>query len=544
MKNNQPVTSVETLVPEGEFIYSRTDCRGNIVAANDLFVALSGFSREELIGQPHAIVRHPDMPPEAFADLWRSLEAGTPWSGYVKNRRKDGGFYWVRAFASPVRANGKVVGYESVRRHVDRATVARVDAAYRRMRARPGRFEVRDGRVVRSGVSGRLADCSPATCLAFGLAVAAGGAVMLALAASGGWPLSAAWLWTVLAVVLAVLGWLQFGVLRGVSADMFRLRAAMSATQQDGDLRRVVDVQGSGEMRGIGDAFNAMMANLQAILINVRDAAAQAVMQSDTLKRSSGLVSDGSAEMSEVASSTAAAVEQVTVAVGEVVEHAAASAGAARATQNAAAEGMTQAEQAVREIGQLAQAVGETAASMDRLRTASGEIGRIAVVIKEIADQTNLLALNAAIEAARAGEWGRGFAVVADEVRKLAERTTAATVEIGAIIASLHDETRTAVGNAESGSARVRLSVGLIEETQAALSAIRTSAENSLHLIDGIELATREQSAAVTSIAGSVESIARRAGESSIAVSGIADASHGLAEVSGGLDAALARIKV
>ncbi|WP_341643546.1 methyl-accepting chemotaxis protein [Thauera sp. SDU_THAU2] len=544
MKNNQPVTSVETPVPEGEFIYSRTDCLGNIVAANDLFVALSGFSREELIGQPHNLVRHPDMPSAAYVDMWRALKAGEPWSGYVKNRRKDGGFYWVRAFVSPVRENGKVIGYESVRRHVDRATIAEVDAAYRRMRAHPGRFEVRDGRVARAGLAGRLSDRSLAARFGLGLGVAAAGAVMLALAALGGWALPDAWLWAALAVVLAAIGWLQFGVMGGVRADLCRLRETMSAAQRDGDLRRVVHVEGGGEVRAIGDAFNAMMANLQAILINVREAAERIVVQSDTLKQSSGLVSDGAAGMSEAASSTAAAVEQVTVAVGEVAEHALASAEAARETQRAAAEGMAQAERAVSEIGQLARAVGETAAGMDRLRMASGEIGNIAIVIKEIADQTNLLALNAAIEAARAGEWGRGFAVVADEVRKLAERTTAATGEIGAIIGSLHDETRTAVGNAESGSTRVRLSVGLIEETQAALAAIRTSAENSLGLVDGIELATREQSAAVTSIAGSVEGIARRAGESSVAVSGIAGASRGLAEVSCGLDAALARIKV
>lgn len=544
MKNNQPVTSVETLVPEGEFIYSRTDCLGKIVAANDLFVALSGFSREELIGRPHNVVRHPDMPPEAFGDLWRALKAGEPWSGYVKNRRKDGGFYWVRAFASPVRENGKVIGYESVRRHVDRATIAEVDAAYRRMRSRPGRFEVREGRVVRTGLAGRLSDWSLAGRFGFGLGVAAAGAAMLALAALGGRALPDAWLWAALAAVLAASGWLQFGVMRGVRADLSRLRETMSATQRDGDLRRVVHIEGGGEVRAIGDAFNAMMANLQAILINVREAGERIVVQSDTLKQSSGLVSSGAAGMSEEASSTAAAVEQVTVAVGEVAEHALASAEAARETQRAAADGMAQAERAVSEIGQLARTVGETAASMDRLRAASGEIGNIAIVIKEIADQTNLLALNAAIEAARAGEWGRGFAVVADEVRKLAERTTAATGEIGAIIGSLHDETRTAAGNAESGTTQVRLSVGLIEETQAALAAIRASAENSLGLIDGIELATREQSAAVTSIAGSAEGIARRAGESSAAVSGIADASRSLAEVSCGLDAALARIKV
>ena len=92
MKINQPVTHVETLLPDGEFIYSSTDLKGIIVEANEAFVRISNFTRDEMIGQPHNMVRHPDMPPEAFADLWRDLKAGRPWRGIVKNRRKDGGF--------------------------------------------------------------------------------------------------------------------------------------------------------------------------------------------------------------------------------------------------------------------------------------------------------------------------------------------------------------------------------------------------------------------------------------------------------------------
>ena len=105
MKINQPVTNVETLLPEGEFIYSSTDLKGVIVEANEAFVRISNFTRDEMIGQSHNMVRHPDMPPEAFADLWRDLKAGRPWRGIVKNRRKDGGFYWVVANVSPVREN-------------------------------------------------------------------------------------------------------------------------------------------------------------------------------------------------------------------------------------------------------------------------------------------------------------------------------------------------------------------------------------------------------------------------------------------------------
>ena len=97
MKSNLPVTNVETHLPDGEFIYSSTDLRGNIVEANEAFATISNYSREEMIGQPHNMVRHPDMPAEAFADMWRDLKAGRPWRGVVKNRRKDGGFCWVVA---------------------------------------------------------------------------------------------------------------------------------------------------------------------------------------------------------------------------------------------------------------------------------------------------------------------------------------------------------------------------------------------------------------------------------------------------------------
>ena len=101
MRKNLPVTNVETLLPENQFIYSRTDLKGQITEANEAFCEISGFAREEMVGQPHNMVRHPDMPPAAFEDMWRDLKLGLPWRGIVKNRRKDGGFYWVVANVAP-----------------------------------------------------------------------------------------------------------------------------------------------------------------------------------------------------------------------------------------------------------------------------------------------------------------------------------------------------------------------------------------------------------------------------------------------------------
>ena len=148
MKINQPVTNVETLLPEGQFIYSSTDLRGVIIEANEAFATISNFTRDEMVGQSHHIVRHPDMPPEAFADMWCDIKAGRPWRGIVKNRRKDGGFYWVVANVSPVREDGQVIGYQSVRARPTRDEIATADSAYRRIRAGDQSICIESGRVV------------------------------------------------------------------------------------------------------------------------------------------------------------------------------------------------------------------------------------------------------------------------------------------------------------------------------------------------------------------------------------------------------------
>ena len=131
MKNNQPVTQREVPFPANSYLVSRTDLKGIITEVNDAFVAISGFSRAELIGQSHNIVRHPDMPQAAFADLWTTIKAGLPWRGLVKNRCKNGDFYWVEANVAPVLKGGEIIGYQSVRSAVSPEARAQAEAAYR-----------------------------------------------------------------------------------------------------------------------------------------------------------------------------------------------------------------------------------------------------------------------------------------------------------------------------------------------------------------------------------------------------------------------------
>ena len=151
MRVNEPITDHEVEVPEGEPLVSRTDRGGTIVFANHVFVEMSGFAEQELIGSPHNIVRHPLMPQEAFANLWATIKAGRPWDGLVKNRAKTGDFYWVRANVTPVIENGEVTGYISIRSKPTRAQIAGAERAYADIRAGKAKgIALADGEVVRA----------------------------------------------------------------------------------------------------------------------------------------------------------------------------------------------------------------------------------------------------------------------------------------------------------------------------------------------------------------------------------------------------------
>jgi aerotaxis receptor len=158
MRVNTPVTDVERHFHEGDSIVSKTDLKGRITYINRTFVDVSGFSEDELIGKAHNIVRHPDMPAEAFDDLWRTLKAGKPWRGMVKNRCKNGDYYWVEANANPIRENGQVVGYMSLRTRPSRDKVAWAENAYRLVReGKAKHLKIKEGQVVRRGILGWLA---------------------------------------------------------------------------------------------------------------------------------------------------------------------------------------------------------------------------------------------------------------------------------------------------------------------------------------------------------------------------------------------------
>ncbi len=179
MRTNLPVTDKEVALRPDSLIVSKTDLKGRLTYINHDFIEISGFAEAELIGEPHNLVRHPDMPSEAFEDLWRDLKAGRPWTGMVKNRCKNGDYYWVLATATPTRdASGNVDGYMSVRRKPSAEQVQAADQAYRLFREkRAGNLRIQHGAVVKGG-PGLLAGLSLKARMMAGF-----GAMLLALAA-------------------------------------------------------------------------------------------------------------------------------------------------------------------------------------------------------------------------------------------------------------------------------------------------------------------------------------------------------------------------
>jgi aerotaxis receptor len=523
MRNNQPVTQREYPVREDCSIVSHTDLKGRITCVNDDFLEYAGFTREELIGQAHNIIRHPDMPEEAFRDMWETLKSGRAWSGFVKNRRKNGDHYWVKATATPL-PDGS--GYMSVRLKPSAEDVREAEALYARMRAGE-KFRLSGGRVIPPGFSGlwtrashRLADVTLGARIALlgilgvlmcGLAAfeANGNPRLLALAVGGA----------------MVLGLLAFDLWHRAHHGL--KRAMHIATQvAQGELRLDIPNLGRSEVGILLDRLQQMRNRLYEIAFAMRTSAGRVTRSAADTEQAARSVVEDAQQASDATSAMAAGVEQLSVSMDQVEQNAGSARAASEQAGEAAENGARVVHEAATEIARIADTVRQAATSLGELESISGEIGAIVNTIKEIADQTNLLALNAAIEAARAGEQGRGFAVVADEVRKLAERTGQSTLEIGRMVERIQGQTRATAEQMDEGVRQVEDGVAAANSAGDAVAAIRNQTDRAIAAIIEISEALKEQAGATREVARSVEQVAQSAERTASAANGSAAASQ------------------
>jgi len=474
MRINLPVSQREFDYPDSDLIVSTTDTQGRITHCNEAFVSVSGYSYDELLGQPHNLVRHPDMPPEAFKDMWGTIGRGRPWTGIVKNRRKNGDHYWVEANVMPVVEGDKPVGYISVRFKPTREQVKAAEALYAKLAAERESghvtLKLHAGRARRIGwrdLPGRLYRLTlfeRAALATTGIVAAAMAPDLLGLA-----PTTA--LFARIGVLLggggALLAWFRLSLCAAIG-DAERFARDLASC----NLTTTISRDHLAPLAALVRNLWQVKINMRAVIGDVRSE-----VQGTTL--SVAEIAKGSVDLSARTESQASSLQETAASMEEL---------ASTVTQNAdaAKEVSKFSEQTAEVAARGGHAVAEVSGTIQAIEGSSRKVTEIIEVIESIAFQTNILALNAAVEAARAGEQGRGFAVVASEVRALAQLSASAAKEIREIIG-------TSVEQVADGAKRMDSAASTIGEAVAAVN--RVSA-----LIRQITHATAEQALGITQV--------------------------------------------
>ena len=483
MRKNLPVTQTEYSIEQYGDLISTTDEKGRIRFANDDFVEVSGFDWLELDGSAHNIVRHPDMPEAAYANMWDTLKADGAWMGIVKNRRKNGDHYWVDAFVTPAYEDGRKAGYESVRAIPKREHVARAEKVYAAINR--GRSFARRWY---HGLTWRLAGTWLVTLLL---------ALAIVLFASSSW-LQAGLL--VLVFAAGGAAWMAFtsGIRRAVGRareqfDNPVMEAIYTGRRDDSASLELAQQFGEAKMRTvlgrIEDKAEAVNDDAQAMASSVDQTAVGVQRQQH--------------EIDQVAT----AMNEMTSTIQEMAGNSARAAEAANDAQKETGAGQDVVNDTVSAINRMAAKVESTAEKLGKLEASTEEIDKILGVIREIAEQTNLLALNAAIEAARAGEHGRGFAVVADEVRSLSQRTDESTVTIRNMIETLQSSAREAMSAMRASQEQAADGMEKAQAAGDSLTTIREVVAQITEMNTQIATAVEEQSAVSEEINRNVTSI-------------------------------------
>ena len=467
MSSPDYVTQNEYPLDDDTTLMSTTDLHSYMTHTNDTFVQVSGFTLQELLGQPHNIVRHPDMPKAAFADMWYTLQKGEPWSGIVKNRRKNGDHYWVRANAVPMVRNGQMTGYMSIRTRATQDEVAAVEPLYKALNEGRCKKRIHKGLVVRKGWLGKL----PAMPLRW--RVRSVMAVLFAVMAATLVASAAGWASLVAAAVVMLLGTLVFEQQIVRPVENVARQALRVAT---GERNSVQHLNRSDELgltlRAVGQLglmCRWLINDVSSQVVSVRDG-------SDRLAQGNEDLNDRTRQTVANVQQTVATMNQMAASVQSNSETAAAVDKLSMAASSAATQG-----------GTVMQTVVKT---MDDIADSTQRIGSITSLINDIAFQTNILALNAAVEAARAGEQGKGFAVVAGEVRHLASRSANAANDIRKLIDA-------SASKVQSGAEQVHAAGRTMDD-------IVEQVKNVTQLIAQISHATSEQATGLTELTRAV----------------------------------------
>lgn len=507
MRNNQPITNREKMIPAGATLVSKTDPKGIILYASKDFSDISEYENDAMVGEPHNVVRHPEMPQAAFADLWERIREGHPWRGLVKNRAKGGDHYWVEAQVSPQMRNGKLVGYISVRRPPSRAEVETADRFYAKLNQQGknaklttkgfwastfGSMTIKT-KLISLFMLATTAACFPIIGYFTGIPVL----VRVTVAAGLGMMIIPFGLWTISTVLRPI-----------------RMGAEILKEMSEGDFTKSIDIRDNTETGKLLEGLQMMNTNLSGLIFQMTENGKDLNAGSKTLAESSQNLSTAIEQISQQSTSissasnqvaqnlqvVSSAVEEMSISIGEV---------AGKATEGARVS---------KEAATIAE---ETQTLVRELGAGAASIGQVIEIIGKIAEQTNMLALNASIEAAGAGEAGKGFAVVASEVKELARQTASSSEDIKKQIQAIQkstDETIKAI-------ASITAIINRVNEGNASIASA----------VEEQSMTTKEIANNVNQISGASADINKNISGISLAVTDSAKDAHKISELSSAL---------
>ncbi|UTV98679.1 methyl-accepting chemotaxis protein [Marinomonas rhizomae] len=465
-----PVTNKENDFPENYVLVSSTDVKGRITFVNDVFCEVAGYQREALIGAPHNLIRHPDVPSAVFADMWANLKQGKSWMGLVKNRCENGDHYWVSAHVSPLLDGSKVIGYESVRRKATKDEIQHAQSIYDRINAGKALLPTT------TKVSAHLSNAS--------------------------WPIMSCF------ILLAVIGLLSNVLALQIAAPILALLGMWLTYYQAQSLSSVVSGLSSEAHNPIGQYLYCKTVGIKAAIkfakihqeaagntfrYRLKEGAQQLRQRASDAKESVTANLANFNKQRNTFQEVVAASSQLLGSVTHVAEHVHVAVEATESVGGLSRESRLLAQQTGETMRQVYQDISEAKKVVAILAERSDSINEVVNSISDIAEQTNLLALNAAIESARAGEAGRGFAVVADEVRALAIRTQNATQNINSMTEELKKNTLDVTNTIDKGTAVAQEGVDSVNKVAQKMSDIESAIKQVVEMTAQINVSSEEQ---------------------------------------------------
>lgn len=488
--NNQKDAHLNKDFSPASNLISTTDPSSYVTYANREFCDIAGYSEQELLGKPHNIVRHKDMPKAAFAQMWSYLQSGQSWMGLVKNQCTDDKHYWVSAFVTPIKdSDGNIVEYQSVRSKPSNGQINRAAAAYEKLR---------EGKKVNT----KRFDFHLSAILLVGLLFTA---LLIQSIMTPQW------------ISFVALG--LCGLLFGVSCYQYKRFSNLKTIAKeayDNPLMETVYADKFDSYSQVELALIMRKAELRAITGRATETSGHILISAEDEFGTIQTIGQSLAQQCAETEQVATAVEELTHSITEVANAASAASTMAEEANEHSSNGLASIESTIQEVDMLVTELNHAQSVINQLAQDTQKIDGILDVITAISEQTNLLALNAAIEAARAGEAGRGFAVVADEVRNLASKTGDSANEIHAMIRQLQDTSGSAVNAMEKGLELSERCKARADETGGMLRHISNQLDSVNDSSHQIAAAVEEQASVTQEINRNIVNIKELAEETSL----------------------------